>query len=55
MPKPGAKPQVMAEKKPEKANEVSTNPEPEAKPQKKEDGTNLFRDVFGDDMDTFIK
>jgi cell division initiation protein len=28
---------------------------PETSQVKKEDGTNLFRDVFGDDMDTYIK
>jgi cell division initiation protein len=28
---------------------------PEVYKEKKEDGTNLFRDVFGDDMDSYIK
>jgi cell division initiation protein len=29
--------------------------DPETNARKKEDGTNLFRDVFGDDMENFIK
>lgn len=48
-------PSVPPEKQPQKKVEVVKSPEAGINPQQKEDGTNLFRDVFGDDMETFIK
>jgi len=49
------KPPATPERQPEKSIEGDQSSEPEVKSQNKEDGTNLFRDVFGDDMETFIK
>jgi cell division initiation protein len=48
-------PPVTPQKQPEKSDKMEESPDPGVKPQKNEDGTNLFRDVFGDDMETFIK
>ncbi len=52
---PAPKPPVAPEKKPEENVNVNEPSEAGIKTQKKEDGTNLFRDVFGDDMETYIK
>jgi cell division septum initiation protein DivIVA len=51
MPKPPAVPV----KKTEENTNINKPLETGVKTQKKEDGTNLFRDVFGDDMETYIK
>lgn len=55
-PKPAAPKQPMtASEEPEDQNTDTAQPDADLKSRKREDGTNLFRDVFGDDMDTFIK
>ena len=53
--KPGAKPAPAAQQQVRAAQTPTASPETKSAPKPKEDGSDIFKDVFGDDMDTFVK